>query len=159
MNRYQKSLPFITTLPLQSSYRNNNLTYKNSNLLDDKDIILSFKLNIISSKLTKTTHYNTYQQKLYRLIKFLKEERNISFNGISLILDQKNYKSIRTNKILKPHNLDSSYRKGKVRENRIEREFKSKIEDLKFKILHTSSNILTKSCKFGDIKKYYYGNI
>ena len=74
-----------TTQQLQSSYRNNNLTYKNSNLLDDKDIILSFKLNIISSKLTKTTHYNTYQQKLYRLIKFLKEERNISFNGISLI--------------------------------------------------------------------------
>jgi len=66
----------------------------------------------------------------------LKEERNISFNGISLILDQKNYKSIRTNKILKPHNLDSSYRKGKVRENRIEREFESKIEDLKFKILN-----------------------
>jgi hypothetical protein len=31
--------------------------------------------------------------------------------------------------------LDSSYRKGKVRENRIEREFESKIEDLKFKIL------------------------
>ena len=89
-------------------------------------------MNIISSKLTKTTHYNTYQQKLYRLIKFLKEERNISFNGISLILDQKNYKSIRTNKILKPHNLDSSYRKGKVRENRIEREFESKIEDLKY---------------------------
>ena len=137
------------TLQLQSSYRNNNLTYKNSNLLDDKDIILSFKLNIISSKLTKTTHYNTYQQKLYRLIKFLKEERNISFNGISLILDQKNYKSIRTNKILKPHNLDSSYRKGKVRENRIEREFESKIEDLKLKILNTSSNILSKSCKFG----------
>ena len=62
----------------------------------------------------------------------MKEERNISFNGISLILDQKNYKSIRTNKILKPHNLDSSYRKGKVRENRIEREFESKIEDLKY---------------------------
>ena len=36
-----------TTQQLQSSYRNNNLTYKNSNLLDDKDIILSFKLNII----------------------------------------------------------------------------------------------------------------
>ena len=141
-----------TTQQLQSSYRNNNLTYKNSNLLDDKDIILSFKLNIISSKLTKTTHYNTYQQKLYRLVKFLKEERNISFKGISLILDQKNYKTIRTNKIIKPHNLDSTYRKGKVRENRIEREFESKIKDLKFKILHTSSNILTKSCKFEKIK-------
>jgi len=106
-------------------------------------------LNIISSKLTNTTHYTSYQQKLYRLVKFLKEERNISFKGISLILDQKNYKTIRTNKIIKPHNLDSTYRKGKVRENRIEREFESKIKDLKFKILNTSSNILSKSCKFG----------
>jgi hypothetical protein len=64
------------------------------------------------------------------LIKFLKEKRNISFNGISLILDQKNYKSIRTNKILKPHNLDSSYRKGKVRENRINRDFKTVVKDI-----------------------------
>ena len=119
------------TQPLQSSYRNNNLTYKNSNLLDDKDIILSFKLNIISSKLTNTTHYTSYQQKLYRLVKFLKEERNISFKGISLILDQKNYKTIRTNKIIKPHNLDSTYRKGKVRENRINRDFESQIEDVR----------------------------
>lgn len=133
----------ITTLLLQSSYRNNNLTYKNSNLLDDKDIILSFKLNIISSKLTNTTHYTSYQQKLYRLVKFLKEERNISFKGISLILDQKDYKTIRTNKIIKPHNLDSTYRKGKVRENRINRDFESKIEDL---ILKLSSKIVF--CKF-----------
>ena len=85
-------------------------------------------------------------------MKFLKEERNISFKGISLILDQKNYKTIRTNKIIKPHNLDSTYRKGKVRENRINRDFESKIEDFEFKILHTSSNILTKSCKFEKIK-------
>ena len=92
-------------------------------------------MNIISSKLTNTTHYTSYQQKLYRLVKFLKEERNISFKGISLILDQKNYKTIRTNKIIKPHNLDSTYRKGKVRENRINRDFESKIEDFEFKIL------------------------
>ena len=37
----------------------------NSNLFDVKDIILDFKLNIISSKISKTTHYNSYQQKLY----------------------------------------------------------------------------------------------
>ena len=92
-------------------------------------------MNIISSKLTKTTHYTSYQQKLYRLVKFLKEERNISFKGISLILDQKNYKTIRTNKIIKPNNLDSTYRKGKVRENRINRDFESQIEDFEFKIL------------------------
>ena len=128
------------TQPLQTEFESNKISYKNSKLLSDKDIILSFKLNIISSKLTNTTHYTSYQQKLYRMVKFLKEERNISFKGISLILDQRNYKTIRTNKIIKPHNLDSTYRKGKVRENRINRDFESKIEDLKFKILNTSSN-------------------
>ena len=52
-----------------------------------------------------------------------------------MILDQKDYKTIRKNKIIKPHNLDSTYRKGKVRENRINRDFESKIEDFEFKIL------------------------
>ena len=123
------------TQQLLTEFESNKISYKNSKLLSDKDIILSFKLNIISSKLTKTTHYTSYQQKLYRLVKFLKEERNISFKGISLILDQKNYKTIRTNKIIKPNNLDSTYRKGKVRENRINRDFESQIEDFEFKIL------------------------
>ena len=139
LNRYQESLPFITTLPLQSSYRNNNLTYKNSNLLDDKDIILSFKLNIISSKLTKTTHYNTYQQKLYRLVKFLKEERGIGYRRISHILTEKGYRSVRTNSILKNSYIYTIYSKGKIRENRINRSFDSKIENIKY---------IFKYCKF-----------
>ncbi len=48
-----------------SSFRPNNLDQNNSILVDDNDIILEFKLNVISSKLSKTTHYNSYQQKLY----------------------------------------------------------------------------------------------
>jgi len=120
------------TLQLQSSYRNNNLTYKNSNLLDDKDIILSFKLNIISSKLTKTSHYNTYQQKLYRLVKFLKEERGIGYRRISHILTEKGYRSVRTNSILKNSYIYTIYSKGKIRENRINRSFDSKIENIKY---------------------------
>ena len=64
-------------------------------------------------------------------------------------MDQKDYKTIRTNKIIKPHNLDSTYRKGKVRENRINRDFESKIEDL---ILKLSSKIVF--CKFEVWKKY-----
>ena len=112
-----------------------DLGSKNSNKKVVENIDFSFDLIVRTSKLTKTSHYNTYQQKLYRLVKFLKEERNISFKGISLILDQKNYKTIRTNKIIKPNNLDSTYRKGKVRENRINRDFESQIEDFEFKIL------------------------
>ena len=104
----------------------------NSNLVDDKDIILEFKLNIISSNLTKTTHYNSYQQKLYRLIKFLKEERNLGYRRISYILNEKNYRSIRSNKILKNNYIYSIYYKGKIRENRINRKFDSIISDVKF---------------------------
>ena len=103
----------------------------NSILVDDKDIILEFKLNIISSNLTKTTHYTSYQQKLYRLIKFLKEERNLGYRRISYILNEKNYRSIRSNKILKHNYIYSIYYKGKIRENRIERSFESKVDDVK----------------------------
>ena len=38
---------------------------KNESVNSVKSLDLSFKLNITSSKLTKTSHYNTYQQKLY----------------------------------------------------------------------------------------------
>ena len=47
----------------------------NSNKKDVESILFSFDLIIRTSKLTKTSHYNTYQYKLYRLIKFLKEEK------------------------------------------------------------------------------------
>ena len=113
-------------------YRPNNLDQNNSNLVDDKDIILEFKLNITSSKLSKTTHYTSYQQKLYRLIKFLKEERNLGYRRISYILNEKNYRSIRSNKILKNNYIYSIYYKGKIRENRINREFDNEISDVRF---------------------------
>ena len=112
-------------------FESNNLDQNNSILVDDKDIILEFKLNITSSKLSKTTHYTSYQQKLYRLIKFLKEERNLRYRRISYILNEKNYRSIRSNKILKHNYIYSIYYKGKIRENRINREFDSIISDVK----------------------------
>jgi hypothetical protein len=111
------------------------LVQNNSILVDDKNIILEFKLNIISSTLSKTTHYNTCQHKLYRLIKFLKEERGIGYRKISHILFEKNYRSIRSNKILKNNYIYSIYYKGKIRENRINREFDSQINNLKVKFI------------------------
>ena len=116
----------------------------NSNLVYDKDIILEFKLNIISSNLSKTTHYTFYQQKLYRLIKFLKEERNLGYRRISYILNEKNYRSIRSNKILKNNYIYSIYYKGKIRENRINRSFDSEISDVKVSLYkrHNHYNII-----------------
>ena len=105
---------------------------ENSDNKDVESILFSFDLIIRTSKLTKTSHYNTYQYKLYRLIKFLKEERGIGYRRISHILTERGYRSIRTNSILKNNYIYSIYKKGKIRENRIERSFDSKIENIKY---------------------------
>ena len=67
---------------------------------------------------------------MYRLIKFLKEERGIGYRIISHILTDKGYRSIRTNSILKNNFIHSIYKNGKIRERRIERDFDSKIDNL-----------------------------
>ena len=103
---------------------------ENSDNKDVESILFSFDLIIRTSKLTKTSHYNTYQYKLYRLIKFLKEERGIGYRRISHILTEKGYRSVRTNSILKNNYIHSIYKKGKIRESRIERSFDSKIDNL-----------------------------
>jgi hypothetical protein len=95
------------------------------------EILVSFNLVVKSSNLTKSSHYNTYQYKLYRLIKFLKEERGIGHRRISHILTEKGYRSVRSNKILKNNYIYSIYYKGKIRENRINRKFDSEISDVK----------------------------
>ena len=79
---------------------------------------MSFNLVVKSSNLTKSSHYNTYQHKLYRLIKFLKEERGIGYRRISHILTEKGYRSVRTNSILENNYIHSIYKKGKIREGR-----------------------------------------
>ena len=107
---------------------------ENSDNKDVESILFSFDLIIRTSKLTKTSHYNSYQYKLYRLIKFLKEERGIGYRRISHILTEKGYRSVRTNSILKNTYVYSIYYKGKIRENRINRNFESEITDVKFSI-------------------------
>ena len=113
-------------------FSTNTFDPKNSNKKDVESILFSFDLIIRTSKLTKTTHYNSYQHKLYRLIKFLKEERGIGYRRISHILTEKGYRSVRTNSILKNNYIYSIYKKGKIRENKIERSFVSKIENIEY---------------------------
>ena len=110
----------------------NYLEIENSENKVVESIDFSFDLIVRTSKLTKTSHYNTYQQKLYRLVKFLKEERGIGYRRISHILTEKGYRSVRTNSILKNSYIYTIYSKGKIRENRINRSFDSKIENIKY---------------------------
>ena len=96
----------------------------------DYNLDLSFKLIIRSSKLTKLYHYNTYQTKLYRMVKFLKEQKGLGYRRISHILFTKGYRTVRSKKPIMNNYVYSIYSKGKIRENRIERSFKSTLTDL-----------------------------
>ena len=69
---------------------------------------------------------------MYRLIKFLKEERGIGYRRISHILTERGYRSIRTKSILKNNFIHSIYKNGKIRDQRIERNFDSIIENIKY---------------------------
>ena len=128
---YSKCLvyPYST---VTDCFSTNTFDPKNSNKKDVESILFSFDLIIRTSKLTKTSHYNTYQYKLYRLIKFLKEERGIGYRRISHILTERGYRSIRTKSILKNNFIHSIYKNGKIRDQRIERNFDSIIENIKY---------------------------
>ena len=87
-------------------------------------------LNIQTPKLSKIYHYNSYQTNLYRIIKFLIEKKKLSLKKISEILFDKGYRSVRTNSVLRSNYIHSIYKKGKVREERIGRIFKSEITNI-----------------------------
>ena len=80
--------------------------------------------------MTKTSHYNEYQQKLYDEVKRLKEVEGLGYRRISYVLYEKGYRSVRTNSVLKNNYIYSIYKKGKIRENRIERTFESNISNI-----------------------------
>ena len=94
------------------------------------EIFISFDLVVTSANLCYS-NYSSYQYKLYRLVKFLKENRGIGYRRISHILYDKGFRSVRTNSILKYNYVYSIYYKGKIRENRINRNFESEITDVK----------------------------
>ena len=92
--------------------------------------MMTFTVFIKTSTLTKTTHYTGYQQKLFDEIKRLKEFEGYGYKRISYILYEKGYRSIRTDSILRHNYIYSIYKKGKVREKRINREFKPTVKNI-----------------------------
>ena len=85
---------------------------------------------LISSTLTKTSHYSGYQEILYNEVKRLKDDLGLGYRRISYVLYKKGYRSIRTNSILKNNFIYSIYKKGKIREERINRNFKTVVKDI-----------------------------
>jgi len=93
-------------------------------------IMMTFTICIKTSTLTKTTHYTGYQQKLFNEIKRLKEVEGYGYKRISYILYEKGYRSIRTDSILRYNYIYSIYKKGKIREKRINRNFKTVVKNI-----------------------------
>ena len=93
-------------------------------------LTMEFTICIKTSTLTKTTHYTGYQQKLFDEIKRLKDVEGYGYKRISYILYEKGYRSIRTDSILKNNYIYSIYKKGKVREQRINREYETEVDDI-----------------------------
>ena len=93
-------------------------------------LILDFTISIKTSNLTKTSHYTDYQQKLYDEVKRLKEIEGYGYRRISYILYENGFRSIRTDSILKNNYIYSIYKKGKIREQRINRKFKPIVKDI-----------------------------
>ena len=92
--------------------------------------MMTFTVFIKTSTLTKTTHYTGYQQKLFDEIKRLKEVEGYGYKRISYILYEKGYRSIRTDSVLRHNYIYSMYKKGKIREKRMNREFKPILRDI-----------------------------
>jgi hypothetical protein len=84
--------------------------FSNSNKYpkDYDSLICKFTLSFKTSTLTKTSHYTPYQQKLFEEVKYLKEVEELGYRRISYIL----------------------YEKGKIREKRINRDFKTVVKDI-----------------------------
>ena len=93
-------------------------------------LTMEFTICIKTSTLTKTSHYTGYQQKLFDEIKRLKEVEGYGYKRISYILYDKGYRSIRTDSILRHNYVYSIYKKGKIREKRINRFFKTTVKDI-----------------------------
>ena len=112
-------------------FSNEVLVDKNDMLLDDYKLNLSFTLLIQSSSLSNIHHYNYDQKKLFRLIKFLKEERGIGYRRISHILYDKGYRTIRSNKPILNNYVYGIYKNGKIREERLSRSYDSQVQDMR----------------------------
>ena len=93
-------------------------------------LICKFTISFKSSTLTKTSHYSGYQEILYNEVKRLKDDLGLGYRRISYVLYDKGYRGIRKNSILRYNYIYSIYHKGKIREKRINRDFKTVVKDI-----------------------------
>ena len=93
-------------------------------------LICKFTISFSTTLLTTTSHYTPYQHKLYDEVKRLKDDLGLGYRRISYVLYDKGYRGIRKNSILRYNYIYSIYHKGKVREKRINRKFKTVVKNI-----------------------------
>ena len=89
-----------------------------------------FTLSFKSSTLTKTSHYSGYQEKLYNEVKRLKDDLGLGYRRISYVLFDKGYRGCLLYTSDAADEGSSIYHKGKIREKRINRKFKTVVKDI-----------------------------
>ena len=97
--------------------------------LDSLNYFIEFTVTVSSSNLNNY-FYSEHQQYLYDTIKGL-HEKGLGYQKISNWFNERNIKTPRGSEF-KGNYVFSILKKGKIRENRINRSFDSKIENIKY---------------------------
>ena len=113
----------------------NHSTVTNLSERDELDFLnyfIEFTVTVSSSNLNNY-FYSEHQQYLYDTIKEL-HGKGLGYRRISHILFERGYRSVRTKSVLHNNYVYSIYKKGKIREERIDRSFDSELTNMKVKI-------------------------
>lgn len=84
-------------------------------------LYLGFEIHIKSLRLSSVHQYSFEQEKLFRIIKYLKEQKKCGYRKISEVLIKKGYKTVRSKKPILNNYVYSIYKNGKMRERRLSR--------------------------------------
>ena len=96
---------------------------------------LGFQIHIKSLRLSSVHQYSFEQEKLFRIIKYLKEQKKCSYRKISEVLIRKGYKTVRSKKPILNNYVFSIYKKGKQREERLNLILDSRIFGIHLKFI------------------------
>ena len=91
---------------------------------------ITFEVTFKVSNLTMIHHYSEQQKHIFETVLYMRDKEGKTFREISEYLDKLGYKTIRSNKTIKPQYVYSIYTKGKIRQDRINRSFESHISNV-----------------------------
>ena len=107
-----------------TDYGNDEVNFFNILTVNDlKYIRIRFSVSLKTSNLTKRYHYNFEQKDLYEIVKDLYENKGFGYRRISDYLISEGFRTVRSNKPILPNSVYSIYKKGKVREKRLNQKY------------------------------------